>query len=151
MNKCFRLLVCIAASFAAGLIFAQTPILHYDFNEASAKSYPSQGSAKDAIAGKGDKQKAGAAGSGVSGKKADRAWDATANITAGAGTPANNARLETAGNLAALDSLEAFTVAMWFTSEQPLDSAVRLFGKTDSATKQTNGFVLRTYASKKNE
>ncbi len=149
MKQSIRPFLGLAASLAAGFLSAQTPVLHYDFNASSAKSYPSQGSAKDAIAGKGDKQQAGGSGSGVSGRKDDRAWDATANTTAGAVTPANNARLETAAGINALDSLEAFTVVLWFTSEQTLDSAVRLFGRTDSATKQTTGFVLRTYTPKK--
>lgn len=143
--KIHRLIALLALAATAS---AQTPVLFYNFNESSEKKYESQGSAKDTIAGKGPKQKAGAPATGVSGKDTDRAWDATENTTAGATEPYNKSALEMSATPKALNDLKAFTLVLWYTSQQAPDSAVRLICKTDNPTKQTTGFVLRTYTPK---
>ncbi len=85
-------------------------------------------------------QQPGAPGSGVSGRPHDRAWDASANTTRGAGTPANDSRVTANADLSALT---AFTLVFWYRLEQPLDDAMRFISQANALSSPTRGFFVR--------
>lgn len=119
-------------------------LLEYGFNEPSG-SYGSTGSVRVDLIPGGDNQQAGAAGSGVSGLPWDRAWDSTANtVQSHLDTgEINNAHLEHAADVDAIDNPPAFSFAIWYWADQPLRSAAnRLFYNANSNSPST-GMVLR--------
>jgi hypothetical protein len=136
------------AAFVIGLfacpagISAQKPLLFFDFNESTAIS-TSKGSVPEKMRGMGAKQRAGRAGSGVSGKKTDRCWDASANTACGVAKPINNSRLATATNVKEMNDLKALTITMWYASDQFMGDAVRLVYKADNLSAQKKGVMVR--------
>ncbi len=140
----------IALIMMAGpaVLHSDQPILYFDLNE-SRTTYENKGISQERLRGAGPKQRAGKAGSGVSGKKTDRAWDATANKGCGAKDPENDSKLTTTGPVPEMDSLKAFTMMMWYTSEQNMGDALRLIYKanTHNWRKLDKGFMLRSFTS----
>lgn len=140
------LLVAACCGWGGGVGHAQELLLHYDFNSFGT-SYPNLGSLNAPLTPRGNLQVHGAAGSGVSGQAGDAAWDSSANTTQGAITPVNNAALTTPASGLDLSSLNGFTIAFWFRTEQSLnsDSAVRFVYKADRATAVVGeGITLRS-------
>lgn len=111
----------------------------YLFNE-TGSTYADAGALGANANAAGAHQKAGAAGSGVSGRTQDRAWDSSANTTRGAGTPANDARVTAAPSLA---GLTGFTLVFWYKLEQPLDDAMRFIYQANALSSPTRGFFVR--------
>ena len=148
-----NLLLGITALIIGSPAFAQKPILDFNFNE-SRGYYENEGTAKVEAKRSGKNHKTGEAGSGVSGKKSDRAWDATRNTVAGAEKDDdgkyNNSLVQITDRIKEMDEIKAFTAVIWYTSEQQPDSAVRYFGKANSSTttKMVRGFIVRSYAPK---
>ena len=136
----------LLAASAAILTAAPSPILYYGFNERSAP-YAGLGDIAEEMKPQGKKQRPGDAGSGVSGKRDDRAWDATENTTCGPIAPLNDSRIRSRGNIPELDELKQFTISFWFTSEQFMGDAVRLVYKCDHLNRQKKGFVIRSYTT----
>lgn len=147
ISHCRAVVALLAGTVVSSWAAAQTPILAYDLNETSG-DYLSSGSLGKSVTPAGSNQTWGADGSGVSGLPGDRAWDASANTTRGADTPANNARLSGATDVD-LSTLSAFTMTFWYNSEQGFDSAVRYLYKAN-ATTPTSGFTLRSVVSGSN-
>ena len=146
-QSAFRLFI-VLLSGCAGLLFAAPPepLLYYNFNEGTS-SFISKGTETEKMVAKGKKQKAGAPGSGVSGKENDRAWDASENTTCGPAAPLNESNVRSATDIPALDELTQFTMTFWFTSEQFMGDAVRLVYKCDHMNQQKKGFVIRSYTT----
>lgn len=136
-----------ALSFASSALSTPKPLLAYSFNESTA-SYPSVGTWPITLRGFGEKQKAGAPGSGVSGRTDDRAWDASANEGQGTSQPLNSSGLVAAQPGPELAGLKAFTLSFWFKTEQSFaqDSATRFLMLSDRpAEPVSRGMVLRSH------
>lgn len=151
LSRLRRLVVLTAGlSALASSLSAQTLKLAYTFDE-STTTYASSGELAVPLTSRGNFQGAGADASGVSGLPGDRAWDASANTTQGAVTPANNAALTTPATGLDLSQLTGFTIAFWFRTEQSLDAdaATRLVYKADRATTPVGqGFTLRSFSGR---
>lgn len=115
------------------------PLVFHLFNEASGDYLDAGELGATGIAG-GAHQQPGAAGSGVSGSPQDRAWDASANTTRGAGLPANDSRVVATANLS---GLEGFTLTFWYKLDQPLDDAMRFLYQASALSNPARGFFVR--------
>ncbi len=141
-----HLLLVSATLLIAASMQAQKPLLSYDFNETST-TYSSAGSVKAKLKGKGRDQRAGQPGSGVSGQKGDRAWDASsAEIQAidSETKQFNRSMLAHDRDENAIDNLGAMTLVFWFNADQELSTAANRFVfNAGSLSKPTHGFYVR--------
>ncbi|AHF94871.1 hypothetical protein OPIT5_29175 [Opitutaceae bacterium TAV5] len=136
---------------SAGLVAqGNAPVLLFssDFNAASG-DYASKGSLPAVLRPMGPNQRHGKPGSGVSGLTGDRAWDASANTSQGAGVPVNTSRVQVDVSGFNLSDLKGFTLAFWFKTEQATDDGLRLFclsiSPTGGISHTQRGMVLRTF------
>lgn len=135
-----------AALLVAASVQAQEPLLSYNFNESST-TYASDGSARAELKGKGRDQGAGQPGSGVSGQKGDRAWDASSAKYQALDSETkqlNRSMLAHDRDENAVDNLHAMTLVFWFNADQALSPAANRFVfNASSSGKPTHGFYVR--------
>lgn len=152
---CFSLVafggICVPVSLADDVAAAPPEPLfcvRFDADTLADGSPASSGRMPALVRLAGALQGVGAAGSGVSGKPADRAWDSSQNKGQGAQSPRNDARVTIDIPALKLAELKAFSLVFWFKTTQKTDDALRLFCASmsvDGAISNTQrGMVLRT-------
>jgi hypothetical protein len=134
MNKKIRLVSIITTVFAfAGTVVSQTPLLSYDFEEASG-NYASKGALNIALIPNGSADAHGAEGSGVGGS---RAWNAE---TPGAKQGLGKARLTLERDVKELNAPESLTIAFWYKTPEALAGNTRFLHKL---TGNKSGYAIQ--------